>query len=153
MFHLKLVNYTFKSVWVAEWPPFGKKLPARLTIICSHCLFSICNIIYFPFLDLRKDLDIDCSISRSLLFYYFSSFFQVTRTTLWSQISSKLGQIQPWTAELAVLERLKKSFTYLRTIQNILMTCWLSGVRSLPFGLLVIQFYLLLNILNLDCGY
>ena len=27
--------------------------------------------------------------------------------------------------------------TYLRTIQNILMTCWLSGERSLPFGLLV----------------
>ena len=28
-------------------------------------------------------------------------------------------------------------FTYLRIIQTILMTCWLSGERSLPFGLLV----------------
>ena len=28
------------------------------------------------------------------------------------------------------------NFTYLRTIQNILMTRWLSGERSLPFGLL-----------------
>ena len=24
MFHLMLVHYTFSSVWVAEWPPFGK---------------------------------------------------------------------------------------------------------------------------------
>ena len=31
----------------------------------------------------------------------------------------------------------KKSLTYLRTISNILMTCWLSGERSLPTGLLV----------------
>ena len=22
--HLMFVNYTFSSVWVAEWPPFGK---------------------------------------------------------------------------------------------------------------------------------
>ena len=28
-------------------------------------------------------------------------------------------------------------FTYLRTIQCILMTCWLSVERSMPFGLLV----------------
>ena len=24
MFHLMFVHYTFSSVWVAEWPPFGK---------------------------------------------------------------------------------------------------------------------------------
>ena len=24
MFHLIFVHYTFSSVWVAEWPPFGK---------------------------------------------------------------------------------------------------------------------------------
>ena len=65
-----------------------------------------------------------------------SSFLQVTRKTIKSLMSSKFGQIQPWTAELAALERVTKSFTYLlRTIQNILMTCWLSGERSLPFGL------------------
>ena len=42
MFHLVFVHCTFSSVWVAEWPPFGKKLPAR-SAICSHCLLSICN--------------------------------------------------------------------------------------------------------------
>ena len=26
------VNIIFSSVWVAEWPPFAKELPARLTI-------------------------------------------------------------------------------------------------------------------------
>ena len=65
------------------------------------------------------------------------SFLQVTRTTIKSRMSSKFSQIQPLTLELDALDQLKKSFTYLRTIQNILMTCWLSGERSLPFGLLV----------------
>ena len=46
---------------------------------------------------------------------------------------SKLGQIQPWTVELAALDQLKTYFTYLRTIKKYL----LSGERSLPFGLLV----------------
>ena len=66
-------------------------------------------------------------------------FLQVTRTTIKSRMSSKFDQIRPWSVELAALERLKKSFTYtyLRTIQNIFMTCWLAGERSLPFGLLV----------------
>ena len=32
MFHFKFVHYTFSSVWVAEWPPFGKELPARLSL-------------------------------------------------------------------------------------------------------------------------
>ena len=73
----------------------------------------------------------------SSFFIGFSSFLQVTRKTIKTQMSLKFSQIQPWTAELAALDQLKKSFTYLRTIQNILMTCWLSGERSLPFGLLV----------------
>ena len=38
----------FRSVSVAEWPPFGKKLLTRLTI-CSLCILTICNISYFPF--------------------------------------------------------------------------------------------------------
>ena len=38
-----------------------------------------------------------------------SSFLQVTRTTIKSRTSSKFDQIQPWTAELAALERLEKS--------------------------------------------
>ena len=48
MFHFMFVHYTFSSVWVAEWPPFGKKLPARLAI-CSHCILSICNIFFSRF--------------------------------------------------------------------------------------------------------
>ena len=39
----------------------------------------------------------------------FSSFLQVTRTTITSRTSSKFGQIRPRTAELAVLEGLAKS--------------------------------------------
>ena len=61
-----------------------------------------------------------------------SSFMQVIRTIIKSLMSSNFGQIQPWTVELAARDRLK--IFYLRTI---LMTCWLSGERSLPFGLLV----------------
>ena len=50
MFHYMFVHYTFSSVWVAE------SLPARLAI-CSHCILSICNIIYlFPVLVLRAGL-------------------------------------------------------------------------------------------------
>ena len=40
--------YYFSSVWVAEWPPFGKQLLTLLTI-CSLCILTICNISYFPF--------------------------------------------------------------------------------------------------------
>ena len=63
-------------------------------------------------------------------------------------MSSKFGQIQPWTAELAAFDRLKKLFTYFRTMQNILMTCWLSGKRSLPFGLLVSKMDLNIQLLS-----
>ena len=52
MFHFTFVHYTFSSVCVAEWPPFGKYLPARLAI-CYHCILSICNIYLFPVLVLR----------------------------------------------------------------------------------------------------
>ena len=48
MFHFIFVHYTFSSVWVAEWPPFGEKLPTRLAIfLIVFCLFVI--FIYFPF--------------------------------------------------------------------------------------------------------
>ena len=52
MFHLMFVHYTFSSVWVTEWPLFGKWLPARLAI-CSHWLLFICNFYIFPILVLR----------------------------------------------------------------------------------------------------
>ena len=32
----------FSSVWVDEWPPFGKELLTWLTI-CSLCILTICN--------------------------------------------------------------------------------------------------------------
>ena len=42
-------SYYFSSVWVAEWPPFGKKLLTRLSI-CSPCILTVCNFSYLPFL-------------------------------------------------------------------------------------------------------
>ena len=50
MFHVCL--YHFSSVWVAEWPPFGKELIPRLTI-CSFCILTICNFSYFTVLVFR----------------------------------------------------------------------------------------------------
>ena len=47
-FHLMFVHIILSSVWVAVWPPFGKELPARLTI-CSLCILTICNFIFFSF--------------------------------------------------------------------------------------------------------
>ena len=63
-----------------------------------------------------------------------SSFLQVIRTTIQSQMSLKFCRIQPWTAELAALDKFKKSFIqeYSKYFDDLL-----SGERSLPFGLLV----------------
>ena len=52
VFHLMFVHYTLSSVWVAEWPPFVKWLPARLGV-CCHCLLSICDFYLFSILVLR----------------------------------------------------------------------------------------------------
>ena len=52
MVHPMFVHYNFRTVWVTEWQPFGKQLPARLAI-CSHCLLSTCYIYLFPILVLR----------------------------------------------------------------------------------------------------
>ena len=43
-FHLMCVHIVFSSVWVAEWPSFGKELLTRFTI-CSLCILNICNFI------------------------------------------------------------------------------------------------------------
>ena len=69
MFHFMFVHYTFSSVWVAEWSPFGKWLPTRLAI-CPHCILSICNSYLFPVLVLERVLPSDLASSCSLLFYY-----------------------------------------------------------------------------------
>ena len=42
------IQLFYSSVYVAEWPPFGKELPAPLTL-CSPGIMSICNSSYFPF--------------------------------------------------------------------------------------------------------
>ena len=49
MFHFMFVHYTFSSVWVAGWPPFGRWLPARLAV-CSRCVLSVCGVCLFPVL-------------------------------------------------------------------------------------------------------
>ena len=41
-FHVMFVHIIFSSVYVAEWPPFGKVLFTRLTI-CSQCILTICK--------------------------------------------------------------------------------------------------------------
>ena len=86
-----------------------------------------------------------------------SSFLQVMRTTIKAYLSSNLGRILPLTSELVALERLKKtsynlvstlvpSFLFGQWVFFILvMTCWLSGERSLPFGLLVSSFVFTFN--------
>ena len=43
-FHLMCVHIILSSVWVAEWPSFGKKLLTWLTI-CSFYISAICNIV------------------------------------------------------------------------------------------------------------
>ena len=37
-------TYHLSSVWIAEWPPFGKELPIRLTI-CAHCILTVILVI------------------------------------------------------------------------------------------------------------
>ena len=66
-FHLMCGHIIFSSVWVAEWPHFGKELLTRLTICCL-CILTICN---FPFLSGGLDLDSDCFSSGSLHTFYF----------------------------------------------------------------------------------
>ena len=81
------------------------------------------------------------------------------RTTLKAYLSMNLGRIPPLTSELVALEGLKKtsynlvstlapSFLFGQWIFILVMTCWLSGERLLPFGLLVF----LVFAQNIDSG-
>ena len=63
-----------------------------------------------------------------------TSFLQVTRTTIKSLMSLNFGQIQPWTVELATLDRLKNIL-----LEHYFDDLLASGERSLPFGLLVLS--------------
>ena len=62
-----------------------------------------------------------------------SSFLQVTRTTIVSQMSLKFGRNQSWSAELAALDQFKKSF--IREYSKYLMTCCQVSDRC-PLGYL-----------------
>ena len=42
MFQLMFVHYTFSSVLVGEWPPFGNS--CTLLVICTYCILSICKL-------------------------------------------------------------------------------------------------------------
>ena len=49
MFHL-IVHYTFSSVWVAEWPPFGNSCPLGWPLVLIvFCIFVIIFISRFGF--------------------------------------------------------------------------------------------------------
>ena len=67
------------------------------------------------------------------LFLIDSSFLQVMRTTIKSWTRSKFDQILPWIAELAALERLKKSpqTYYGRNLVNTPAPSFLIGSSSL----------------------
>ena len=52
----------------------------------------------------------------------FSSFLQVTRTTITSRMSSNFGQVRPQIAELAALERLEKNPHRLIMGKNVVAT-------------------------------
>ena len=51
--------------WAAEWPPFRKKLPARMSV-CSHCLFLFV-FLFIYYMVFRAGLAFACSSSCSLL--------------------------------------------------------------------------------------
>ena len=71
------------------------------------------------------------TLAPSFLIEY-SSYLQVTRTSITSRTSSKFGQIGPRTVELAALERLEKSQTYDgRNVVNTLAPAFL--IRSSSF--------------------
>ena len=55
-----------------------------------------------------KGENVVTTLAPSFLIGSFS-YLQVTRTSITSRTSSKFGQIEPRTAELAALERLEKS--------------------------------------------
>ena len=52
---VSVVHNTFSAIWVAEWPPLWKLLPARLAI-WSHSPLSIFNFYLFPFFESRSGL-------------------------------------------------------------------------------------------------
>ena len=107
-FHLMYVQIVISSIYVAEWPPFGKEL-TRL-IVCSLSLMSICNFNYFPFWFLGQDLGSDCTSCWSLLTFFFS-------------LVSQLTNVQSTKSEAAVTVRKKSVSCFTPTCVNTLKTC------------------------------
>ena len=52
---VSVVHNTFSAIWVAEWPPLWKLLPARL-VIWSHSLLSIFNFYLLSVFESRSGL-------------------------------------------------------------------------------------------------
>ena len=65
----------FSLVWAVEWQSFRGELLARVAV-CSLCILTICNFIYFPFWFFRAALVSDCFSSWSLHTFYIPCFFQ-----------------------------------------------------------------------------
>ena len=59
---------------------------------------------------LKKTYKLVSTLAPSFLFGS-SSYLQVTRETIESQMSLKFDQFQAWNVELAALDQLKKAFT------------------------------------------
>ena len=69
MFHLMCVHNSFSSVWVVSHL-LGNSCSLGLQSVLI-VLFLYVIYIYFPFWFLELDLAFDCTISCSLIFYYF----------------------------------------------------------------------------------
>ena len=65
-----MCSYCFKVGSVTEWLPFEKQLLTRFTI-CSPCIFTICNICYFPFWFCGLDLVLIASVPVLCILFTF----------------------------------------------------------------------------------
>ena len=66
---VSVVHNTFSAIWVAEWPPLWKLLPARLANdLILFCLFL--NFYLFPFFESRSGL-VSFQTDHSNILQYF----------------------------------------------------------------------------------
>ena len=78
---------------------------------------------------------------RLLFLIASSSFMQVIRTCMKAWMSLNFSHIRQLTTELAALQRLKIKISLLSQLLSKYFddfSCWLSGERSLPFGILLV---------------
>ena len=70
---VSVVRNTFSAIWVAEWPPLWKLLPAWFAIYSNlivFCLFLI--FVYFPFLRAGQ---VWCRSRQTIVFGVYSLHF------------------------------------------------------------------------------